>query len=228
MEQDKIWDHFQTEDLAAFEGNSARLNYIARQASRKGMSVLNIGVGNGALEHRLLEKGAIIYCLDPSETAIQNLRKNLGIDASAAKVGYSQQIPFADAMFDIVFMSEVVEHLGDAVLLQTLKEVSRVLKAGGRLIGTVPADEVLKAAESVCPDCGKIFHRWGHVQSFTQERLETLLRAEFNAVVVKRIYFGAWSTLNWKGKIIWLMKKAMVFLGEKGSDENYYFVGYKK
>jgi len=228
MEQDKIWNHFQTEDVASFDGNSVRLNYLARQASKTGMTVLNIGVGNGALERRLVEKGVVVYSLDPSESAIQNLRKNLGLDESAAKVGYSQEIPFADGMFDIVFMSEVIEHLNDTVLMQTLKELTRILKDGGRLIGTVPADEVLKAAESVCPDCGKVFHRWGHVQSFTKERLEGLLGAEFNDLVVKRIYFGAWNVLNWKGKIIWLLKKVMVFFGVQGSDENYYFVGYRK
>jgi SAM-dependent methyltransferase len=45
-------------------------------------------------------------------------------------------IPLTDNYVDSVLLTEVLEHAPEPVLL--LKEVSRVLKSGGRLFGTVP------------------------------------------------------------------------------------------
>ncbi len=39
------------------------------------MSVLNIGVGRGGLEDVLRQKGVVVSCLDPSEKAIDSVRK---------------------------------------------------------------------------------------------------------------------------------------------------------
>src|SRR6185312_3250597 len=100
--------------------------------------------------------------------------------AEKARHGYSQDIPFNDGMFDVVIMSEVLEHLTDTVIASTLTEVHRVLKPGGRFIGTVPADEKLSSEQVICPDCGKIFHRWGHVQEFSTDRLRSLLLTAFD------------------------------------------------
>ena len=48
----------------------------------------------------------------------------------------SSAIPFADESFDVVLMTEVIEHVPDSV--RTLKEVSRILKSGGILLITWP------------------------------------------------------------------------------------------
>lgn len=179
------------------------------------------------LENILTKQGCKVYSLDPSVAAIEKLRKILGMDDLTAKVGYSENIPFGDNTFNVVIMSEVIEHLTDEIISKTFQEVHRVLVPGGRYIGTVPADENLKENEAVCPDCGKVFHRWGHVQSFTGNRLISFLQPTFVNVYVKRFYFGSWATLNWKGKFLWLLKKISVFFGINGSGESYYFVGFK-
>jgi hypothetical protein len=53
-----------------------------------------------------------------------------------AKVDYAQSMPFTDHQFEVVVMSEVIEHLTGEELHVTLKEVFRVLKSKGRFIGT--------------------------------------------------------------------------------------------
>ncbi|MBU2572077.1 MAG: class I SAM-dependent methyltransferase [Gammaproteobacteria bacterium] len=228
MQQDKVWDFFQNGGKSSFEGSYSRLKFLSKKIDGTGQSILNIGVGNGTLERLLLAKGADIFSLDPSEKAIANIREELGLPEASAKPGYSQEIPFPDQSFDAVFMSEVIEHLDDDVLAMTLTEVTRVLKPGGRYLGTVPAEENLKDNEVVCPDCGKIFHRWGHVQSFSRERLRLLLQPIFPDLEVKRMYFGNWQQLNWKGKLSWILKKSLSSLGIKGAGENYYFSGTKQ
>ncbi len=185
--------------------------------------MLNIGVGNGYLESILVQKGLSVSCLDPSASAIEKIRARLGLGAMA-QVGYSQAIPFSHASFDYVIMSEVLEHLDDTAIKESLKEVQRVLKNGGRLMGTVPADENLKEGIAVCPKCGEYFHRWGHMQSFSQERLLNMLSHDFTDVSIKRVILNDFKQLNLKGKALAALKMLQVLMNLKGSTQNLYFV----
>lgn len=223
MDQTKIWDHFQNSDAAGDVFASARPRYeLLASRIAPDMRVLNIGVGRGGLEAILQKKGVIVSCLDPSEAAIDRLRRQYGLGESA-KVGFSQAIPFPDSQFDVVVMSEVLEHLASDILTATLAEVNRVLKKSGKFIGTVPADENLADNHAMCPHCGELFHRWGHVQSFSEERLYKILTGQFNNINISRLFCGDRCTLNWKGLILWTLKKAAVGMGIKGSGETFFF-----
>lgn len=224
MDQTKIWDHFQNDDEAGnvFINALPRYAFIAQQIA-PGMSVLNIGVGRGGLENILLKKGAVVSSLDPSESAIDRLRKQYEL-GERAQVGFSQDIPFPDSQFDIVVMSEVLEHLADDVLNSTLVEVRRVLKPDGCFIGTVPANENLVDNSTMCPHCGKSFHRWGHVQSFSPMRLRELLLA--NNFAVRRNEtraFPDWRRRGWKNLIKSLIRYVLGRAGSPISSPNIYF-----
>ena len=175
MQQTKIWDYFQNNpDVGNLAFNAElRYQYLADRI-QNGMNVLDIGVGRGGLERLLVSKGVNVYCLDPNKESIDYLRAEFDL-GDRARVGFSQEIPFENERFDVVIMSEVLEHLSDKKFEKTLEEVCRVLRPGGKFIGTVPATEDLLVSRVVCPDCAKVFHRWGHVQSFSQE----LLKARF-------------------------------------------------
>jgi SAM-dependent methyltransferase len=74
--------------------------------------------------------------------------KNLGCDTYALDLGpqpeierivyanVEEHVPFPDAFFDAVVMSEVIEHLVKDV--QSLRDVRRVLKDNGRLLVSLP------------------------------------------------------------------------------------------
>src|SRR5690349_13372121 len=164
MGQDVIWEHFQNEGAAAFGGADPRLEFLVRRL-RPGERVLDVGVGSGVLERLATDKGVEIWGLDPSERSIDQLRDKLRM-GERAQVGYGQEMPFPDNQFDAVVMTEVLEHLDEDTRTKTLCEVRRVLKPGGRLLGTVPARERLEDSEVVCPNCTHHFHRWGHHASF--------------------------------------------------------------
>jgi SAM-dependent methyltransferase len=229
MEQEKIWDYYQGQGIHVFDGNAARLKFLIRQLPPAGQRVLNIGVGNGWLEKMIRARSKHdVYSLDPSAVAIERLRAEIGMDSDHAKVGYSQAMPFPDNAFDVVVMSEVVEHLEDDVIAETLREISRVLTPHGRYIGTVPADERLENNQVMCPRCGELFHRVGHVQSFSRERLADLLRHDFQDVRVKHVYLADWHTLNWKGRLKWLAKKGLLRAGVRGANGNLYFEAVRR
>lgn len=137
-------------------------------------------------------------------------------------------MPFADHHFEVVVMSEVIEHLEDAELRATLSKVLRVLESGGRFIGTVPADENPFANQIMCPHCGQTSHRWGHIQTFNRSSLEQILGRCFDNVKLSRRFFGDVHSLNWKGRISLAIKKIMVGMGMAGSGESYFFSVLKK
>ena len=227
MHQEKIWDYFQNDSEISnlvFE-SSTRYKFIAEKITTK-LDVLNIGVGRGGLEEVLISKGINVFCLDPNEKSIQRVITELGL-IDRAKVGYSQSIPYENNSFDTVVMTEVLEHLSDEVIRNTLKEVHRVLRTGGKFIGTVPADENLLRQRVVCPDCGKLFHQWGHLQSFSWKRLTKLLANDYGHVKVTRKFLGTWETLNWKGKFSWMLKTVFISVGMKGDGESFFFTAQK-
>jgi len=174
INQSLIWDHFQTEGVASFQNSGARMRALAARLQR-GQRVLNIGVGAGFLESFAVARGVDVHALDPSKAAIEGLQNRLQL-AERAVVAGADSIPFQSKYFDVVVMSEVLEHLDDDTLHRALTEIQRILRPDGKLLITVPYAEVLSQGEAVCPCCGQRFHRWGHLRSFTRESLATTLR----------------------------------------------------
>jgi len=206
--QDQIWHHYQTcgTDKFTLEVNG-RLRSILKQIDSR-LKVLNIGVGAGQFEELALENHDI-YSLDPSETSINNLIGRLGLEPEKAKVGYSNKIPFDDSTFDAVVMSEVLEHLTDETILETLNEVERVLVVGGLFVGTVPANENLEENMVFCPDCQKTFHIWGHCQSFNEARLRVFLEKKFQVLKILDKPLVNFRDRDLKGKLKGFMRVAL-------------------
>ena len=59
--------------------------------------------------------------------------------ASRFVVADARELPFADASFDLVFMSYLLHLLGPGERARTLNAISRVLRRGGRIV-TVTVD----------------------------------------------------------------------------------------
>jgi SAM-dependent methyltransferase len=216
-----IWDHFQGAEPESFSQAASRLRFIARRLGDG--RVLNIGIGDGTFEAAALARGVELWALDPSESAVESLRERLGL-GDRARVGWAQELPFDDRFFDVVVVSEVLEHLDDATLAASLREIRRVLHPGGRIIGTVPAREDLRAQMVVCPHCTRQFHRWGHERSFDVATLRQLLETEFRVEEARERLFVTWSALNWKGKLAALARRLLERLGSRGANRNIWFV----
>jgi SAM-dependent methyltransferase len=227
MNQDKMWEYFQTQGLEKFSSSVPRLRFLIKQAKRiargRGIKVLNIGVGDGWLEKRCLEQGWETFALDPAEKAFDNLTR-LGVQA---RMGHIEEAPFSSESFDVVFCSEVIEHLGDDQLNRGLREIQRILKPGGVLLGTVPFEENLVSGRVVCPACGNVFHGLGHQQSFNLQRLAEVFAGLLKVERMQAIYFFDWGSLNLKGKIIAILKKLLALAGVHGTNENIFFVTRK-
>lgn len=217
--QDKIWEYYQGEAVSSFDSNYTRLNFILNHIP-KNSNVLNIGVGNAYLERIALKREIKISSLDPDDDSMKRVAQELNIET---KAGYSTAIPWEADSFDVIIMSEVIEHLKDEDIRLTLNEIKRCLKNGGHFLGTVPANEILSQNHVICPNCEHQFHRWGHQQSYSEERLKATLSQLSLTPTIKRCYFPAWKNLNLFGKLEAGLKHFFMFLGKKGANENYFF-----
>jgi SAM-dependent methyltransferase len=95
---------------------------------------LDVGCGDGSKSGTWLSAHALSYVgVDVSQPAIELARAG-GLDARV--INDASELPFADGSFDVVVISEVLEHLFDP--LGAAREVRRVLRANGDLLVTVP------------------------------------------------------------------------------------------
>ena len=101
-----------------------------------------MGCGEGRHCFGALERGARVVGLDLDFVSMklpaQRLRARAGAlgRLGAMAQGDAFRLPFADATFDRVICSEVMEHVHDYVA--AARELARVTKPGGRLAITIP------------------------------------------------------------------------------------------
>jgi SAM-dependent methyltransferase len=94
--------------------------------------VLDVGCRAGALT-RLYAAENDVVGLDVDREALAEAAK-LGIETVWADA--EERLPFADASFDVVVSAELLEHLREP--RRVVEEVGRVLRPGGKLVGSVP------------------------------------------------------------------------------------------
>ena len=106
-------------------------------------SVLDIGcnTGRGGRVLKELDSQLKIYGLDAVRDRLDRLPKNV---YEQGVHGLSTKIPNEDGTYDAVVAGEFIEHIYQADVDQTLGEIFRVLKIGGRLLLTTPNPSDLK------------------------------------------------------------------------------------
>ena len=97
---------------------------------KPGETVLDAGCGEGVLAWYLAERGADVTAMDISKPNLENARAFLEkkdvLDQVRLVRGDAENLPFADASFDWVVSSHVLEHLPD--FDKGLAEIRRVTK----------------------------------------------------------------------------------------------------
>ena len=101
-------------------------------------SLLDVGCNTGELLSYCNELFPMIRLagVEINKTALEQARQRLPL--ADLHVSAAEELPFADDRFDCVTCIEVLEHISVDVRSQSLKEMRRVLRPGGRLVLRVP------------------------------------------------------------------------------------------
>jgi ubiquinone/menaquinone biosynthesis C-methylase UbiE len=116
-----------------FYGGQARRDTIVRLVGT-GRDVLEVGCRAGNLAQHYAN-GNRVTGVDVDRRALELFEQRLGVKGHWVDVD-AEPLPFADASFDVVVFSEVMEHV--RFPRRVLAEIARVLRPGGRHVGSVP------------------------------------------------------------------------------------------
>ena len=146
-------------------------------------TLLDLGCGNGRHTFAALRRGSNVVAFDLDEEALHGVAgmsaaMKLEGEAEPAQLdgvvrGDALALPFAEASFDAVVVSEVLEHIPEDTA--AMSEINRVLKAGGKLAVSVPR----WWTEAVCWALSDEYHGrpGGHVRIYRDSQLAERLRA---------------------------------------------------
>jgi SAM-dependent methyltransferase len=150
---------------------------------RPGMTVLDLGCGEGRHAFEALRRGAHVVAVDWGQTEVETTKRWLGAIAAAGEApegarfevvrGDLTALPFPDAAVDRVIASEVLEHIPEDAA--AFAEIARVVRPGGRVAVTVPR----YGPERICWALSDAYHanEGGHVRIYRGDVLRARLTA---------------------------------------------------
>ncbi|MGC4933970.1 class I SAM-dependent methyltransferase [Gordonia sp. DT30] len=146
-------------------------------------TVIDIGAGQGRHSFEMFRRGADVIAFDQSESDMGDVAEMFDammaenqVPAAAkarAEVGDALRLPYADNSFDVVLMSEILEHIPSDEA--AIAEMVRVLRPGGLAAVTVPR----YWPEKVCWALSDEYHEveGGHVRIYKASELAGKLSA---------------------------------------------------
>lgn len=181
---------------------------LAQQPAR---DILEIGATPGHFTEILVRAGYRVAAVDlfPAERA--TLWRRLGVTVQLCNIE-EQVLPYPDQSFDAVIFSEVIEHLNTSPLA-ALREMTRVLRPGGRLIISTPNQLYCKSRAKTMLDIvlGRPFEQfasfersmqlsgsqryYNHSRLYTMPELRWLAEQAGLAVQIER-FVDAWERVG--------------------------------
>ncbi len=165
---------------------AARYEAVAKRVSGR-PTALDIGCGDGYLMHLVQPHCDMIIGIDTASTGIghaaHQLSNQTGSTPSHCRIalGSGYALPFADAQFDLVLLTDVIEHLQRPEYC--LAEIARVLKPEGSLCVTTPRRRPERPLG------------WDHVREYTADELKSCLASFFVDVELAFLWPLTWFRL---------------------------------
>jgi len=148
--------------------------------------VLEIGSGTGANLRAVRDRCGQGIGLEIDFWALGYCRDLTTIRADAL-----QTLPFADGVFDVIILLDVLEHISDTGAL--VSEMTRVLSPGGRVLVMVPAG----------PELWSYWDQMhGHHRRYTKKMLEGVFDASW---AMERLEYS----FSWMYPVVWSFRMMM-------------------
>ena len=158
---------------------------FSRLGLKPGDVFLDAGAGFGRHAYAAARHGATVVALDYAVDEMATTRATFAAMLEAGEIsagnyggvmrGDATRLPFADATFDCVVTSEVLEHIQDDVA--AIAELARVLRPGGSLAVTVPTWWPEKINWMLSDEYHAPISVGGHVRIYSATELKAKLRA---------------------------------------------------
>ncbi len=156
-----------------------RFSFIREQVG-KDRDVVELGCRFGDILSLVKDSNRVIGC-DIDRNALK-ISSEKGIETRMMNL--NEALDFPDSSFDVAIITEVLEHLPYPKI--TLSEIVRILRPGGRLVGSVPNAIHLRNRLSFLAG-GPVERDPTHLHHFSTSSLKKLLGAHFHECRVEPV-----------------------------------------
>ncbi len=132
---ESFWDESHTID-DVYDTGGRVLAALGHGFEPRGARILEVGAGSGRDSLELVGRGAEVWVVDYTPSALRLIARQPDGDRLVRVCGDAFGLPFRDGTFDAVFHQGLLEHFREPRPL--LAENARVLKKGGILLVDVP------------------------------------------------------------------------------------------
>ena len=160
MDNKKFYEQFDWKMLK-YTHLKSKIEIIKQTLPSDVKKILDVGCGNGIITNEL-GKNYQVTGLDRSSEALKYVKTNK-IQAS------SDEIPFSQNDFDMIFSSEMLEHLPNDIFMKTISEFRRI--SPKYVFISVPNNENLKKTFIECKKCCFRYNRSYHLRSFNVQNI---------------------------------------------------------
>ena len=181
----RYWEH--EEELEDFSYKWPAIKKFIPQ--EKNIKLLDFGCGKGRIFGEMIKINPFMGAVgvDISEVAIKHMKKKFP-KYTFLRISEGERLPFASNSFDFITILDVVEHIYDTEI--TFKELSRILKYGGKILITVPYYGLIKNLIIAFIGFDTVYDpRSAHIRSYTKKSLLREIKS-VNLSPVKFGYFG--------------------------------------
>lgn len=178
LESHKAWENYDPNNLI----EKYNLPEVLKSIPNDVKTILDLGCGNGIITNILAQNGYNITGVDISEAALKYVKTDKICTSSS-------NVPVKNNSYDLVFSSELLEHLPIDVYNATILEMQRISKK--YILISVPNNEDINSSLCKCPNCNNVFSRNGHLQSFSIEKVKRLFE-NFESMHVKEFGFESY------------------------------------
>jgi len=207
VEQERIWDFDQwadtydgwvlSDDPVYFRYDAVLARVLALSGAAPGKRILDIGTGTGNLAAHLLDLGAEVVGLDPSQKMLDRASVKLegrpGIELKRVEEPFLE-IPYGDGSFDAVVSTYAFHHVHPGKKPACIIEMMRVLKPGG---AWVVGDLIFQSED----DETKVVEAYDWMEDEYFARIEDLLPV-FRSLGMK-LKSEQYTMITW---VVWTMR----------------------
>lgn len=149
-DQDEVWDKYD-DNISEINRGKTTIDLIPKNVT----SVIDIGCGNGIVTN-MINKPFVVG-LDFAKIPLTQVKKN-------KILATIDLLPVKSNKFDLILLSEVLEHLDDEVYNKTIREIKRL--SSSYLVISVPFEENIDLSRCKCKSCGNYFNINHHYRTF--------------------------------------------------------------
>ena len=164
MDNKKYYENFDWNNANLSQKIGDKIDLIINAIPKDVKTIADIGCGDGTISNKLKD-GFDLVAADRSLNALQFVEsKRINVSAD--------NLSFKNNSFDLIFSSEMVEHLPDDIFTKAIAEMKRV--SDKYIFLTFPNDENIKKQVTQCPKCSYKFNKSYHLRTINIDLIRVL------------------------------------------------------